>query len=70
MKAQFASICPECEKPIHEGDEIANIGFVVGGYAAVWAHDECPPDPPKAKVCPLCFMEMALSGEHDCEDDR
>ena len=70
MKAKYSGPCAECEQPIREGDEIVNIGFVVGGMPATWAHAECPPLPIMAEVCPSCFMEIALSGEHDCEDER
>ncbi len=69
MKAQFGGLCPECGEWIHAGDEIENIAAPVGGITPVWAHATCSARP-EAKVCPKCFMEMALSGEHNCEEDR
>lgn len=68
MRAQFSTTCPNCERPIHVDDEIRlDMYRDLPGF---WTHVQCPPEPPKAKVCPLCFMEMALSGEHDCDNDR
>lgn len=67
MIAQFDSTCPVCEQPIHEGDEIVNRWSAL---APEWRHAQCPKPEPRGKVCPKCFLEMALSGEHDCEYDR
>jgi len=67
MKAQFGSLCPVCETWIHADDEIVN-RWSTG--APEWRHATCPKPARRGKVCPLCFMEMALSGEHDCENDR
>ena len=64
MKAKYSDICPECEYPILTGDDIERREYDVG-----WVHVTCPKRP-KPKVCRTCFMEIALSGEHDCEDER
>ena len=64
MKARFANVCPECERPIHEGDEIADVSRFFG--PPIWAHYECPPEPPRGTVCPDCHMERALDGSCEC----
>ena len=64
MKAKYTDLCPECERAIWVGDEIEAREFEYG-----WVHVVCP-KPPRVKVCPSCWMEIALSGEHDCEAGR
>lgn len=68
MKAQYAAPCAECEHRIRVGDEIVNVGFVVGGMPPVWAHAECPPEIPHGPVCPTCHLEKSLDGSCDCPD--
>jgi hypothetical protein len=50
---------------IHVGDEIVNVGMVVGGMPPVWAHATCPPEIPHG---PVCHIERALDGSCDCSD--
>lgn len=60
--ARYASICSSCD------DEIRVDDLVKYDTGDRLVHTYCPAPRPPGKVCPSCFIELPVSGKHECDE--